>query len=238
LYSGDAVHAIVGLMSVSAGAIVTDVCEHGLSFTEALQRTRATGLFEDDVFQDLEGIEAAQKLLLIARELGFHLDLDDVDVEPIARRRVVDWDQPGDAFLVEDRALAQRAREAATRHCTLRYVQRIECSPPVELGRRSTMAGRPRATVRLEEVPLSSPYAMVKGAVYYFAFHTARYSQTPLVIQVSHLVNKSALECIYNLIIRCMQQGPLSDSANTASGVVGDILRIAKSLGAKDKGNL
>lgn len=31
-------------------------------------------------------------------------------------------------------------------------------------------------------------------------------------------------------------QGPLSDSANTASGIMGDILRIARSLGAKDKG--
>lgn len=34
----------------------------------------------------------------------------------------------------------------------------------------------------------------------------------------------------------CVLQGPLSDAANTASGIVGDILRIAKSLGAKDKG--
>lgn len=31
-------------------------------------------------------------------------------------------------------------------------------------------------------------------------------------------------------------QGPLSDPANTASGIVGDIMRIARSLGAKDRG--
>ena len=31
-------------------------------------------------------------------------------------------------------------------------------------------------------------------------------------------------------------QGPLSDSVNTASGIVGDILRIARSIGAKDRG--
>jgi hypothetical protein len=28
----------------------------------------------------------------------------------------------------------------------------------------------------------------------------------------------------------------LSDSANTASGIIGDVLRIARSLGAKDRG--
>lgn len=58
LYSGDAVHSIVGLMSVSVGSVVTDMCENKLSFTEALQRTHTTGLFEDDVFKDLEGTEA------------------------------------------------------------------------------------------------------------------------------------------------------------------------------------
>jgi homoserine dehydrogenase len=67
--------------------------------------------------------------------------------------------------------------------------------------------------VKLEEVPLGSNYALVKGAVYHFSFHTERYSQTPLMVQ-----------------------GPLSDSDNTASGIVGDILRIARSLGAKDQG--
>jgi hypothetical protein len=38
--------------------------------------------------------------------------------------------------------------------------------------------------VRLEEVPLVSALAQVKGAVYHFSFHTDRYSQSPLVIQV------------------------------------------------------
>ena len=72
-----------------------------------------------------------------------------------------------------------------------------------------------KASVRLEEVPLTSPLAQVKGAIYHFSFHTDRYSQSPLVIQ-----------------------GPLSDSLNTASGIVGDLLRIARSLGASDRGRI
>lgn len=70
-----------------------------------------------------------------------------------------------------------------------------------------------KASVSLEEVPLKSAHAMVRGATYHFSFHTERYRQSPLIVQ-----------------------GPLSDSANTASGIVGDILRIARSIGAKDKG--
>jgi predicted CDP-diglyceride synthetase/phosphatidate cytidylyltransferase len=34
----------------------------------------------------------------------------------------------------------------------------------------------------------------------------------------------------------CSLQGPLSDPAITASGIIGDILRVARSVGAKDRG--
>jgi hypothetical protein len=41
---------------------------------------------------------------------------------------------------------------------------------------------------------------------------------------------------IHNLTLLICLQGPLSDSANAASGIVGDILRVARSLGIKDRG--
>lgn len=70
-----------------------------------------------------------------------------------------------------------------------------------------------KATIRLEEVKIDDPIAQVKGAVYHFQFYTDRYAESPLVIQ-----------------------GPLSDALNTASGIIGDLLRIARSLGASDRG--
>lgn len=212
LCSGDAVHAIVGIMSVSAGVVLTDICDLGCSFTEAVTRTYTRGLFEDDAFVDLEGTEAAEKLLILAREMGIALRLEDIDVEPLARRRpVTSWANllGTDTFAAEDAAMRQRAQDALARGCTLRYIQRIECSPPVELGHShylnstlqhqqqasstsssipstpaSTVPPRFRASVRLEEVPLDSLHAMVKGPVYHFSFHTERYAQNPLIIQV------------------------------------------------------
>eukprot|EP01038_Epipyxis_sp_PR26KG_P012220 gene12220-16370_t len=213
LCSGDAVHGIIGLMSVSSGMILTDICDNGLSFTQALVKTYNQGLFEDDVFVDLDGTEAAEKLLILVRELGFPMSISDIEIEPLAKRREVgSWANPGAAFAAEDKSFADRAKAAAAKGCTLRYVQRVECSPAAELGNQKLLS-MVKATVRLEEVPLDSNHALVKGAVYYFSFHTARYSQNPLIVQ-----------------------GPLSDSANTASGVIGDILRIARSFGAKDRG--
>jgi aspartokinase/homoserine dehydrogenase 1 len=213
LCSGDQVHSIVGLASVSAGMIFTDICEGGFSFTKAISRTYSQGLFEEDVFRDLEGTESAQKLLILARELGVPMQLSDVKIEPIATRRDIDrWDSFGGAFAEEDTIFAKRAAAAASRGCTLRYVQRIDCTPAATLGNKKGKI-HAVASVKVEEVPLDSPLAMVKGAVYHFAFHTERYQRNPLIVQ-----------------------GPLSDSANAASGIVGDILRIARSVGVKDRG--
>ena len=183
LCSGDAVHSIVGIMSVSSGMILTDICDFGKTFTESVQRTYQLGLFEDDAFKDLEGTEAAEKLLILAREMGFPMKLEDIYIEPLAtKRHIKSWDDLGDAFAEEDGKLLKRAQEAKAKGCTLRYIQRIECDPPAELGKHRNR--KVKATVKLEDVPMDSPHAMVKGPVYHFSFHTARYEQAPLTIQV------------------------------------------------------
>lgn len=138
--------------------------------------------------------------------------MEDIHVEPLATRRGVgNWSRLGDTFAAEDVSISTRVKDAASRGCVLRYIQRIECNPPAELGNAHLVHAT--ATVRLEEVKRESNQGLVRGAVYHFSFHTERYAQNPLIVQ-----------------------GPLSDSANTASGIIGDIIRIARSIGAKDRG--
>ena len=135
LCSGDAVHSIVGLMSVSAGVILSAICEDGLSFSQAVEKTYTTGLFEDDVFVDLEGTEAAQKLLILGRELGCPMSIEDIHVEHLAtRRKVESWHDLSTVFAAENIEMARRAKAANAKGCTLRYVQRIECSTPAGFG--------------------------------------------------------------------------------------------------------
>ena len=50
-------------MSVSVGNILTDVIDNQLTLSQAIEKTYNVGLFEDDVFKDLEGLEAAGKIL-------------------------------------------------------------------------------------------------------------------------------------------------------------------------------
>jgi len=212
LYSGDAVHSIVGIMSVSAGRIMTAMCEEGMSFSKALSLTYEQELFEEDVFTDLEGLESAYKVLILARTMGYPLNLKDIEIEPLATRRPIsDISNCTEEFKAEDSLFAEKVKAAKDKGCTLRYVQRIKCTPQLELG--SSTQVSMQASIKLEEVPQDSPIAQVKGAVYHFQFYTDRYSHTPLIIQ-----------------------GPLSDALNTASGLIGDLLRVARSLGASDQG--
>jgi homoserine dehydrogenase len=203
LCSGDAVHSIVGLMSVSVGTILTYICDNKMSFTEALLKTYKQGLFEDDVFLDLDGSEAAEKLLILGRELGFAMRREDILVEPLAaRREIKSWTNFSDTFAEEDSLFAKKAFEAASHGCTLRYVQRIICTPPAELGIRNGL--KVEATVRLEEVPLDSIYALVKGPVYHFSFHTSRYSQSPLIVQVLLLMTVHTLTVYKNYTLHIL----------------------------------
>lgn len=214
LSSGDAINSIHALMSVSVNDVMSSMCEDGLTFSQSVQRTHDNGIFETDHFEDLTGTESAQKILVLSRELGIPLTFEDIEVEPIAKTRDIDnWNEVANSgdFTAEDAYYAKRVADAKSRNCTLRYVQKLELDPPAELGFEYDL-GRCKACVRLEEVPINAPHA-VKGPVYHFSFNTARYAQSPLVIQ-----------------------GPLSDSMNTASGMVGDILRIARSIGAKNVG--
>jgi aspartokinase/homoserine dehydrogenase 1 len=214
LLSGDAISSIIGLMSVSVNTVLSNMCDRGMSFSESVQTTYNSGLFESSVFEDLDGTEAAQKLLILAREIGIPLSIEDVEVDSLAFFRPVEnWKTlcEDGIFAEEDAIMKEKVAIAKKRGCTLKFIQRISLNPPVELGSNQKVTARVRT--KLEEVSLDSKYAEISGPVYYFAFHTARYSQSPLIIQ-----------------------GPLSDSMNTASGMVGDILRIARSIGARDTG--
>lgn len=213
LHTGDAIHKITGLMSVSASQIMT-MCDAGKSFSEAIGLTYEQELFELDPFIDLEGHESAQKLLILARTLGYPLNLEDIEVEPLASRRdVKNFLSCAEEFKVEDALYAEKVKAAKAKGCTLRYIQRLECSPSIEIGVTAYADISMKATIRLEEVKIDDPIAQVKGAVYHFQFYTDRYAESPLIIQ-----------------------GPLSDALNTASGIIGDLLRIARSLGASDRG--
>lgn len=140
-------------------------------FSELLREARRLGYTEPDPRSDLSGEDVARKLLILARNAGFSLGSDEVQVEGLVPEALRSLD--ADTFLARlgelDAPLAARHAEAASRGCVLRFLARLN--------------QRGLARVGLAEVPLTHPAARLYGTDNQFALTTTRYNTQPLVIQ-------------------------------------------------------
>ncbi len=79
---GRRINAIAGVVSGSTNFIL-DCVFAGASFEDSVAAARRAGLMEADPDRDLEGIDAAEKLVLLVRQLGHDLSLDQVRRQPL-----------------------------------------------------------------------------------------------------------------------------------------------------------
>jgi homoserine dehydrogenase len=73
-----------GILNGSTNYILTRVYKDGVPFEAALEEARRLGVLEPDPRLDLEGVDAAAKLVIIAGTAGMPLRLADVTRKPLA----------------------------------------------------------------------------------------------------------------------------------------------------------
>jgi aspartokinase/homoserine dehydrogenase 1 len=140
-------------------------------FSALVREAHRHGFTEPDPREDLAAVDVARKLLILAREAGAPMDLEDVSVESLLPSEL-----DGGLFTEEffsslaayDDEMAARVNTARSRGCVLRYVGTVD---------------RNGARAALQEVSLEHPLAGTRGADNMIAFTTARYRESPLVIQ-------------------------------------------------------
>ena len=78
------VHRIEGILNLTTNYILTRMAAEGLGFDEALSKAQQEGHAEADPSLDLEGWDAANKLVILAHSvLRYPASLDDVEMEGI-----------------------------------------------------------------------------------------------------------------------------------------------------------
>ncbi len=84
-FSSDRITKIMGIVNGTTNYILTKMSREGAAYADALQEAQALGYAEADPTSDVEGLDAARKMAILAT-LGFRtpVALDDVDVRGIS----------------------------------------------------------------------------------------------------------------------------------------------------------
>lgn len=83
--AGDEITSIAGIVNGSTNFVLDMVERHGVPFAEAVARAGELGYLEADPTEDLEGIDAAAKIVILARcAWGVEVTMDDVQREGIS----------------------------------------------------------------------------------------------------------------------------------------------------------
>ncbi len=165
---GDEVQRIQGCLSGTLGFICAQL-ESGNRFSEAVREAKRRGYTEPDPREDLAGSDAARKALILARMLGYPLELEDVEVERLYPQEMDDLTV--DEFMTEvdalDEPFAARAADARDAGRPLRYVSEV-------------IDGRCR--VSMTTVDPDSRLAHIHSSDSIVVFETALYQENPLTI--------------------------------------------------------
>ena len=170
LGAGDELKKCEGILSGSLSYIF-GLLHEGLSLSQATLQARKLGYTEPNPAEDLSGLDVARKVLIIAREAGLKLELDDIRLESVVPENLAKLEN-ADEFLGKlpdvDVAIAELVNKAESEDKVLRHVASIENG---------------KCKVGIQAVDRNHPLYAIKSGENAIAMHTHYYNEIPFVIR-------------------------------------------------------
>jgi bifunctional aspartokinase / homoserine dehydrogenase 1 len=167
--SGDKIVRLEAVLSGTLNFIFNTISEE-ITLSKAVKLSMEAGFAEPDPRIDLSGIDVKRKLLILARESGYPLENQDIDIIPFL---------PDDCFkgstedfwkmiALHDADFEARRKKLTEEKKKLRFVARLENG---------------KGTMELMEVGITHPAYPLEGSNNIILITTTRYHEQPMVIR-------------------------------------------------------
>jgi aspartokinase/homoserine dehydrogenase 1 len=169
--TGDQIRRIEGILSGTLSYLF-NVWDGRQPFSSIVRDAKASGYTEPDPRDDLSGMDVARKLIILGREMGLRLELNDVELEGLIPPSLASCS--AEEFMERlpelDAGMLKRYEAARADGRVLRYVGVLD-------------AATQKATVGLLALEKSHPFSNINLTDNVVRFVTSRYDQNPLVVQ-------------------------------------------------------
>jgi aspartokinase/homoserine dehydrogenase 1 len=168
--TGDRVHRIEGIVSGTLAWLFASY-NGTIPFSALIRQAKEMGYTEPDPRDDLSGTDVGRKTVILARELGFEVEVEDIPIESLVPKSLENCslEQFMDRLEELDESIESAYNQAKERGEKLRYVGMV------------TEDGSCKAV--LSSFGPEHPFAQASGTDNVICFTTDRYLEQPLVIK-------------------------------------------------------
>ncbi|EKF55368.1 bifunctional aspartokinase I/homoserine dehydrogenase I [Galbibacter marinus] len=168
--SGDKITKIQAVLSGSLNFVFNNF-NLETPFDQVVKQAQDEGYTEPDPKIDLSGIDVMRKILILARESGNELDIEQIENDAFLPEESLNTTNVEDFYksLVKHKAHFDKIySQAEEKNCRLKYVAQFENG---------------KAKVGLQEIPKDHPFYNLEGKDNIVLFFTQRYNEQPLLIK-------------------------------------------------------